>query len=86
MNWTLSGWKTNAGAIVLIAAAVVDQIVVGIWGYGPRMNEAGSCIDRCWVAQLGQTLDWVGMALGGVGLAHKGVKLIPASTAAEPKP
>ena len=55
-----SGKKTNIGTVLLIASAIIQQVVMGIWGIS---GEA--------LLSLSQTFDWFGMALGGVGLVHK---------------
>ncbi len=59
----LSGKKTAIGAVVLLASAVLTQVVVGIWGYTAE-----------WVDPTIKTLDWVGGLVATGGLLHKGVK------------
>lgn len=61
-DW-FDGKKTIIAAALLTLAAFLDQVVVGIWGS-----------TATWVPMAIQTLEWVGMILGGVGLAHKAVK------------
>jgi hypothetical protein len=57
------GKKTNIGTIMLIAATVGEEVVTGIWGVDAKA--AGKIIE---------TLQWFGVAFGGVGLFHKGAK------------
>ena len=61
----LSGKKSTIGTILLIAGAILEQVVASIWG-----------IRTEFLYKLIETLDWVGMVLGGVGLAHKAVKRV----------
>lgn len=82
LGWTwLDGKKTNIAAALLIGAAILDQVVGGIWGVRPVLDDAGQCAANCWLPPTTATLEWIGMALGATGLAHKGVKLI-----GQPKP
>lgn len=62
----LNGRKTIIGSVLLITSAFSDQVLMGIW-------------DVAWSAlpQISSTCDWFGMALGGVGLAHKWQKRKP---------
>ena len=67
LGWTwFDGKKTTIAAGVLVASAFAEQVLVGIWG-----------VTWPWLPQAMQTADWIGMVLGGAGLVHKGVKLIP---------
>jgi hypothetical protein len=63
MKW-LNGKKTIIGSTLLLASAFATQVLEGVWQMDPwgRMNE------------IIMTLDWIGMALTGSGLVHKGVK------------
>lgn len=64
--WTwFNGKKTIIGTIILLISAIIEQVAVGIWG-----------IQSDWLPKAVQTCDWIGMALGGVGLFHKGVKAV----------
>lgn len=60
-----SGRKTVIGTCLLCTQAVIDQVVMGIWEIGA---ESWAMINTS------DTLAWVGMAFGGVGLSHKWVK------------
>jgi hypothetical protein len=71
-DW-LDGRKTIIGTLVLIAAAFVDQVVIAIW-YAPDPGGPLVVVPH-WIPKLGRSLDWVGMAVAGVGLTHKGVKI-----------
>jgi len=61
----LSGKKTAIGATLLFVSAFLEQVVIGQWGS-----------QAAWIPQLIGTLDWFGMVLTGIGLSHKGVKVI----------
>jgi len=62
--WTwLDGKKVVIGTVALLFGAVLEQVVVGIWG-----------VDLPWIPKATQTADWVGMVFGGVGLTHKIIK------------
>ena len=61
-NW-LSGKKTAIAAALLMIAVVLNEVLVGIWG-----------VDAVALKPTIETLNWFGVALGGVGLAHKAVK------------
>lgn len=64
--WTwLSGKKTTIAAVLLVLAAFLQQVVVGQWE-----------LSAAWIPKAVATLEWFGMILGGVGLTHKGVKVI----------
>jgi hypothetical protein len=62
MKW-FNGKKTNIGAIALILSVIGEEVVGNIWGVKPDI-----------ALKIIGTLKWVGAALGGVGLLHKGVK------------
>ena len=66
-NWLefFNGKKTIIAAVMLVISAFLEQVVVGQWG-----------VQASWIAQVIGTLDWFGMILGGVGLTHKGVKVV----------
>lgn len=70
-----NGKKTAIGTVLLVASTFIDQVLIGFWG-----------LSGTWVAPLMQTLDWLGMALGGTGLAHKVVKFQKAKTTSIPEP
>lgn len=58
-----NGKKTVIGTLLLLFGAVVEQVLVGMWG-----------VSGSWVGPFIQTCDWFGMLFGGTGLAHKGLK------------
>jgi hypothetical protein len=62
LNW-LNGKKTAIGAIVLFLATFLSEVVGGIWN-----------VEALWLTNLIETLDWIGMAITGVGLTHKMAK------------
>jgi hypothetical protein len=66
----LNGSKTIIGTCILMASAVCTQVVVGFWAFEPE-----------WMTPVVQTLDWVGIALGGTGLGHKIQKRLDAGDA-----
>jgi len=59
INW-LNGKKTAIGAIVLFISTLLSEVVCGIWN-----------VNALWVTNLIETLNWIGMAITGVGLTHK---------------
>lgn len=59
----LQGKKTTIGAVVLFTGTILTQVIVGIWH-----------VEGEWVEPTIKTIDWVGMAITGVGLIHKSVK------------
>jgi hypothetical protein len=61
----LDGKKTSIGAAVLLCAAFIDQVAIEIWDLG-----------FSWLPRLSETLSWIGMLASGLGLSHKGVKLM----------
>ena len=60
-----NGKKTAIGAVLLGISAFLTNVVIGDLG-----NEA------TWILQAVAILDWVGMALAGGGLFHKGTKAV----------
>ena len=56
----LDGKKTSIGTIAFIAACMLNEVVKGIWH-----------VDVFWLDPSIETLNWVGVAFGGTGLAHK---------------
>lgn len=64
VEW-FNGRKTAIGGKTLILAEFIDKVVVGIWHFNPA-----------WMPQVTETLEWFGFILGGVGLLHKGTKMI----------
>ena len=59
----LSGKKTTIGAILLFLATFMLEVVVGKWHASAD-----------WIQPTIETLQWIGMALTGIGLGHKAVK------------
>ena len=59
----LSGKKTAIAMVVLFAATFIVEVVIGQWG-----------ATADWLPKLVSTLNWVGMALGTVGMSHKAMK------------
>jgi len=59
------GRKTVIGTCMLCAQAFSDQVLMGIWEVGAESWAMLNTTD---------TLAWLGMAFGGVGLGHKIVK------------
>ncbi|MHC4676949.1 MAG: hypothetical protein ACYTBZ_31075 [Planctomycetota bacterium] len=59
----LNGKKTNIAAGLLIASAVLQQVVGGIFE-----------VNATWLPKTVATLNWVGGLLGSGGLIHKAVK------------
>jgi hypothetical protein len=62
MNW-LDGKKTTIAAGLLVAAAFLDQVVIG---------EFHATVE--WLPPTAAALEWVGMFVGGAGLTHKAIK------------
>ncbi len=60
-----NGKKTVIATALFIISAFFDQVVIAQWG-----------VSADWIPKLTGTLDWVGMILGGVGLTHKGIKVV----------
>lgn len=57
------GYKTLIAAVCMYVAIFLTEVVVGIWDV--KIEALPMVI---------KTLNWTGLALGGVGLGHKGVK------------
>lgn len=57
------GYKTLIAAVCMYVAVFLTEVVVGIW-------------DVQWgtLPMVIKTLNWIGLALGGVGFGHKAVK------------
>ena len=55
-----NGKKTLIGTIMLWVGAFGSQVVIGVWGISDPL-----------VPIAIETLNWFGMAFGGVGVAHK---------------
>lgn len=62
INW-LNGKKTAIGAAFLMCAVFITEVIIGKWH-----------VDATWIVPLADTLQWIGMAFGGVGLTHKSMK------------
>jgi len=62
-NW-FSGKKVVIASICLIAAKILDEVIIGIW------SAQGE-----WLFNLINTLEWFGATLGAAGLIHKIVKV-----------
>lgn len=65
-NW-LSGKKTTISAVMMLVAGVVEHILLGIWDIADATMVAT-------IHNSADTLTYVGMAVAGLGLGHKGVK------------
>lgn len=64
--WELfNGHKTTIAAIIMMAAIFGNEVVIDIWQYNPH-----------WMPKLIQTFNWIGMSLGGIGIAHKTSKVM----------
>jgi hypothetical protein len=61
-NW-LNGKKVIIGSVFLVAAAFGQEVLLNIWQLWPVI-----------LPKVIETCNWIGMALGGVGLIHKAVK------------
>jgi len=61
----INGYKTYVGMGFAMTGDFTDQVVQGIWGVGVDSFVMNAGID---------TASWFGLALGGVGFAHKIVK------------
>ena len=61
--WWIDGHKTEIGGTIMFLSLILTQVFVGIWG-----------AQADWIPKLAATFDWIGAAIVGVGLAHKGVK------------
>lgn len=59
----LDGKKTTFGAIILFIATFFSSVIVGIWH-----------VEGTWVQPIIDTLNWVGMAVTGIGLGFKAAK------------
>lgn len=60
-----NGRKTVIGTCMLCAQAFASQVIIGIWDIGAHNATMTNTVD---------TLAWLGMAFGGVGLSHKALK------------
>jgi len=60
-----NGKKTIVGTCCLLTSAFGYQVVMGIWDIGATSYYFSNSLN---------TLDWLGMALGGIGLSHKAIK------------
>ena len=71
MNWLQKLWawfdgkKTLIGTIILFGSAFVSQVLMGIWKLPAYPWE-----------QIAMTMDWVGMAVAGLGAVHKAQKAV----------
>ncbi len=61
-DW-FNGKKTVIGTVCLFASAFITQVLIDIWG-----------LDAEPLQHTRETLDWLGLILGGTGLMHKAVK------------
>lgn len=59
----LDGKKTSIGSALLIAAVILQEVIIGIFEY-----------DAPWEHKAIKALNWVGMFLGGTGIGHKLMK------------
>lgn len=58
-----NGKKTTIGAIILFLATFLSEVIVSKWN-----------VQVDWMQPLIETLNWVGMAMTGLGLGHKAMK------------
>lgn len=66
-TWSyLNNRKTNIGAALLFLALVLEKFSE-IWMDG---------IPPGWIVKTVNSLEWLGAVFSGVGLSHKGVKII----------
>ena len=69
MNYLIKAWewfngkKTAIGATLLFIATFLSEIIVSKW------DAQGG-----WIQPTIETLQWLGMALTGLGLGHKAIK------------
>jgi len=61
-NW-LDGKKTTIGAVLLFLSTFLSEVIVSKWG-----------VTAAWMTPSIETLNWLGMALTGLGLGHKALK------------
>lgn len=66
MRW-LDGKKTVLGGALLLAGAINDQVLQGIWDWHSPI-----------VSNVAQTCEWFGMAVTSWGLGHKTAKRVKA--------
>lgn len=57
------GYKTLIAAACMYVAIFLTEVVVGIWDIEIEV-----------LPMIIKTLNWIGLALGGVGFGHKGLK------------
>ena len=62
-----SGKKTGLGAAALMLAVLLQDVIVGEFGFSAP-----------WIDGAVGTLEKLGVLFGGVGLTHKAVKAAPA--------
>jgi len=58
MKW-LNGKKTIIVMLFVIAAQILEGVLIGIWG-----------AEAEWIPKLAETFDWFAVALGGVAVTH----------------
>ncbi len=58
-----NGKKTIIGATILFVATFLSEIIIGKWH-----------VTVDWMQPLIETLNWLGMAMTGLGLGHKAFK------------
>jgi len=63
-NW-LNGKKVIIGTVFLILAAFGQEVLLNVWRLWPEI-----------LPKAIETFNWLGMALGGVGLIHKAQKKV----------
>ena len=69
----ITGAKTIIGAALLLAGAVNDEVVHGIWGAGSPFAD-----------HVAQTFEWVGIVITTTGLGHKTQRKIKTWREGEP--
>lgn len=67
-NW-FNGKKTVIGLALIGIATFLSEIVVGKWE-----------VVATWIPKLIETLSWIGVALTGSGLLHKGTKAVTSAS------
>lgn len=59
----LDGKKTYIGTAFLFAGTFFSEVLISMWH-----------IKYSWAAPMASTLNWIGMAMTGIGVSHKAIK------------
>lgn len=65
----LDGKKTTIGAALLFLATFLSEVIIGKWH-----------AEAAWLQPTIETLNWIGMAVTGLGIGHKIQKPKPDGT------